>query len=796
MDVTARRTKRMMGKKRNLDPTPSTFGLIPMVTSTLLPLLLLINSFASLAAAQTTPIPVVGVKTGVDSKTGQRPIRRNINDLYARGGPQWDLYILALSEMQAMNESEELSYFSLAGIHGLPHEVWNGVEQVEGAPDTGYCPHGETIFATWHRPYVALFEQTLVSHALAIASRYPPSLLPAYTDAARTLRLPFWDWASDPSLPYAAMNDSIKVGNTPNSSLASLSPPNTNGTGGGSGAPSGAVGVQVRNPLYSYRFQEGSVMYQFDDTLGLYPQTLRCKFEDFAEDNKTVIKRWSEPWVAEEGMKEVGGQLRDSVYDLFVRPDPRGWGAGGFEDPHNTVHNNAGCGNGTMANIAWSALDPLFMLHHANTDRLIALWQAIYYQNATFNYSFPSGGQLGTKRGTILTADSPLKPFHAEFPATIGSGNATPPSDAGGFFHTSNSVADLRTFGYTYPELNTDWQTPNKDKLAAQVRQAVNKLYGSSDDGSADEQGQAGISGRDVDSDTLDEEEDGTVNDGGKKTEENNKITFRRSRSRSRSRSLSASSNSKENEEEEERGTTTTSRDDGKQTEENNKITFRSPRSISNFNSSPKKNLKQKRQTYGSQSPTKNYYYTAELSVDRSEVPLPCTISLIVNGVVMGRMALLGMPMEGIAKASMPLARPLKNVVKNGEQQQGSQSQKREVNGNEKMVGKERRGRWSSTSRLSNIEKVKLKSKGLGHVDMTPKTIIPFLKGNMTVEIRSNDQTLTDPSTVPSLHLEIQDWEYVPRKNASEFPIFQNPRKWPMGIRGPGGNGGYGGGGH
>lgn len=58
-------------------------------------------------------------------------------------------------------------------------------------------------------------------------------------------------------------------------------------------------------------------MYQFDNTLGLYPQTLRCKFEDFAEDNKTVIKRWSEPWVAEEGMKEVGGQLRDSVVSFL-----------------------------------------------------------------------------------------------------------------------------------------------------------------------------------------------------------------------------------------------------------------------------------------------------------------------------------------------------------------------------------------------------------------------------------------------------------------------------------------------
>ncbi|CCC12603.1 unnamed protein product [Sordaria macrospora k-hell] len=528
-----------------------------MITfTTLLPLLLLINSFILLAAAQTqtTPIPVIGVTTGVDANTGQRPIRRNVNDLYARGGPQWDLYILALSEMQATDESDELSYFSLAGIHGLPHKPWNGVEQVDGAPDVGYCPHG----------------QTLVTHALSIASRYPPSFQAAYTDAARTLRLPFWDWASDPSLPIAVMNDTIKVSNTPNSSLSSLSPPNTNGTGGGSGAPSGA-------------------------------------------------------------------------------------------------------------------------LHH------------------------PSGGQLGTKKGTNLTADSPLKPFHAQFPATNSS---TPPSDAGGFFHTSNSVADLRTFGYSYPELNTDWQITDKEKLAAQVKKAVNKLYGSGDDESAN-----GVARREVDEDlnpedALGEEDDSTVIDGGKEIDENNKITFRRSRLRSLSLSASTSTTNFNSQEDKE-GTTST---DGKQTEENNKITFRRSRSLAKSLSSAN-SKKPKRQTYG-QSPTKNYYYTAELSVDRSEVPLPCTISLIVNEVVMGRM------------------------------------------------------------------------RGLGHVDMTPNRIIPFLRGNMTVEIRANDETLTDPSTVPSLHLDIQDWEYIPRKNASEFPIFQNPRKWPIGIRGPGGHGGYGGGGH
>jgi hypothetical protein len=36
-----------------------------------------------------TPVPVVGVKTGIDRSTGQAPARLNINTLWARGGPQW-----------------------------------------------------------------------------------------------------------------------------------------------------------------------------------------------------------------------------------------------------------------------------------------------------------------------------------------------------------------------------------------------------------------------------------------------------------------------------------------------------------------------------------------------------------------------------------------------------------------------------------------------------------------------------------------------------------------------------------
>ncbi|KAG7286186.1 hypothetical protein NEMBOFW57_008492 [Staphylotrichum longicolle] len=49
------------------------------------------------------------------------------------------------------------------------------------------------------------------------------------------------------------------------------------------------------------------------------------------------------------------------------------------------------------------------------------------------------------------------------------------------------------------------------------------------------------------------------------------------------------------------------------------------------------------------------HYYTAEIVVDRSEMPLPSIMRLVVGGTVVGRMALLGMPQEGVATISLPL---------------------------------------------------------------------------------------------------------------------------------------------
>ena len=53
-----------------------------------------------------------------------------------------------------VDQPKTLSWFSIAGIHGLPYEAW---DSSFGTQKTGYCTHGSNLFPTWHRAYIALF---------------------------------------------------------------------------------------------------------------------------------------------------------------------------------------------------------------------------------------------------------------------------------------------------------------------------------------------------------------------------------------------------------------------------------------------------------------------------------------------------------------------------------------------------------------------------------------------------------------------------------------------------------------
>jgi tyrosinase len=129
-----------------------------------------------------------------------------------------------------------------------------------------------------------------------------------------------------------------------------------------------------------------------------------------------------------------------------------------FENIHNLVHNALG-GYGHMSDIAISAFDPIFWLHHTNIDRQFAMWQALN----PHSYVVPTINPLGTyavAKGSVETADTNLLPFH---------------SDNGTEFWTSNEVRSTRVFGYAYRDV-VDWNI-TQAKLASNVRANVNRLY-------------------------------------------------------------------------------------------------------------------------------------------------------------------------------------------------------------------------------------------------------------------------------------------------------------------------------
>jgi len=119
---------------------------------------------------------------------------------------------------------------------------------------------------------------------------------------------------------------------------------------------------------------------------------------------------------------------------------------------------------GHMSYIPYSAFDPIFFLHHTNVDRIFAMWQALYPQS----WVQPQTAALSsytTSSGEIQDSVTALTPFFA-------SGDGT--------FWTSDTVRDHTRFGYTYAELGSGPNVSRRARARANVRKAINRLYGSS----------------------------------------------------------------------------------------------------------------------------------------------------------------------------------------------------------------------------------------------------------------------------------------------------------------------------
>ncbi|KAF2641582.1 Di-copper centre-containing protein [Massarina eburnea CBS 473.64] len=351
-----------------------------------------------------------------------------------KNADQFNLYLLALESFQAKDKTDLLSYYQIAGIHGRPYIPWNEPGPLQHV--AGYCPHVQTLFGTWHRPYLALYEQALYANAKEIVASFSESEQAKWTEALTGLRMPYFDWAMEPSVsgeyvPQAIRDEKVYVIK-----------------------PSG--NVSINNPLFSYSFGTSLPTEMGWGPSNGFPQTLRSPKNDVS-DNDSVNKAF--------GSARVGWRQR--VFALFASKQP--WGkvsteqygvatsaqnTDSYESVHDEIHGAVGGTDGYMGYLDVAAFDPIFWLHHTNMDRLLTLHQVIapdtWVANGTINIDTAQWNV-----GEVKDEHTPLKPFM---------------KDSSGAYFTSNDVKETRTLGYYYPE------TANNDYN--EVVAAVNKLYG------------------------------------------------------------------------------------------------------------------------------------------------------------------------------------------------------------------------------------------------------------------------------------------------------------------------------
>jgi tyrosinase len=345
--------------------------------------------------------PVVGCGSTVD--------RRGVDDLQTNHADVFNMLLLALQGVQNVAESDDLSWYQISGIHGYPYVPWQeDPDFVPANPDRGYCTHSSAIFTTWHRPYLVLLEQLLCDQARSIAQQFQGVDAARYQAAAEEVRLPYWDWSSTTTqsrIPAAVKQESISVN-----------------------SPTGQS--TIANPLFSYKFLSPQPAAS-----GLGSQTVRSASDDqlagsFDSRRQSTLNLFT-----------------DSAYNQFSND---------VENIHNTVHVQVG---GNMVYVPRSAFDPIFFLHHANVDRLTAMYQA-------------------THPGLTLTSQQRSPTF-----ALGGAG----PDDINTLLYpfrhpdrnpwTSNDVAtaeSIFTYGYSYPEVPQGLST---QALQSFTTQKVNELY-------------------------------------------------------------------------------------------------------------------------------------------------------------------------------------------------------------------------------------------------------------------------------------------------------------------------------
>jgi tyrosinase len=310
------------------------------------------------------------------------------------------------------------------GVHGRPYVTWNNFP-TPLVNNAGFCPHGSTLFGTWHRPYLAIYEQAWYLSVQEVINTFPSNQQTRWRNAARTLRMPYWDWAlfpgsGQPTVPALIRDQTVTVTK-----------------------PSGQV--TIANPLYSYSWGSSLPSEMGGGPWSNFPSTLRRPVSNPTRSNNNEMST---------RFNNIRVSLRDRVYGLFAIAGSTSWGfvstsqigartaqngnnPDSFESIHDAVHVTAGGeSGGHMYYLDYSSFDPIFWLHHTNVDRLLAMFQVMSPNTWMANGRIPRN-MAQWNAGEEKNSNSPLKPFT---------------KNTNGDYFTSNDIKDTRRLNYVYEQ--------------------------------------------------------------------------------------------------------------------------------------------------------------------------------------------------------------------------------------------------------------------------------------------------------------------------------------------------------
>lgn len=289
----------------------------------------------------------------------------------------------------------------------------------------------------------------------------------SYQRAASDFRIPYWDWAVSAPEGEDHFPDVFWEPTMPQK---------------------GPKGVQtIRNPLYAYPFHPKnedafiwspvrniSVPKRLDSSLTdlqlkSWDETKRAPNTDLSltspnSDNEQVNQALLSK------LPEIQQRLfiLFSSYKDYNAFSSKAWAASqdlstwdSIEAVHDIVHIYGGL-KGHMTYVPLSSFDPLFLLHHTMTDRLVAMWQTL---NPTAWIEPMAAGETSftTLKGTIQSSTTPLTPFVA--------------SDDGTFWNSDMSRT-TEAFGYAYADVNSPFAS-GQDVQNELIRK-ITQWYGES----------------------------------------------------------------------------------------------------------------------------------------------------------------------------------------------------------------------------------------------------------------------------------------------------------------------------